>query len=70
MDFLSARSRNANKDVRSMIILRNAQQVMFASMCYGTRLQGSAIWPQMSATSFLQRAVVTLAAAHATTLDV
>ena len=50
MDFLSARQRNANKDVRSMIILRNAQQVMFASMCYGTRLEGSAIWPQMSAT--------------------
>ena len=53
-----------------MIILRNAQQVMFASMCYGTRSEGSAISPPMSATSFLQRAVVTLAAAHATTLDV
>ena len=55
MDFLLARSRNAKSDVRSMIILRNAQQVMFASMCYGTRLEGSAIWPQMSATSSLQR---------------
>ena len=70
MDFLLARQRNAKNDVLSMITLLDAQQVTFASTCYGTRLEGSAISPPMSATSFLQRAVVTLAAAHATTLDV